>query len=168
MNTIKFTTSYNLKDLYEAQKLAFYLTKPRKIILLLCGIIVLLPPVSHFLKHKPLNLEDFLFIGLAIIFIFYSKITLWVLSYFIYRKNIKYYSRPVQLEFDEDGIRSVSETANTAVKWSNFYKFAVNKEMLLLYTTSQIFNMLPKRAFKSDEEWKKLIELVKQKIKNDK
>ncbi len=54
-------------------------------------------------------------------------------------------------QFDEDGVEWWSEDLHTKSGWSNFLRWQESKSVFLLYPTTRIFNIIPKRAFAPGE-----------------
>jgi hypothetical protein len=51
------------------------------------------------------------------------------------------------------------------VKWGVFIRYGISDDTIILMATPKTMYMLPRRAIQSEEEWVKLIELVKTKVK---
>lgn len=161
---MKFTVKYTLKNLYEAQRRMRQLTKARQIVFILFVVSLFLMPLIRYIEYGLFKTDDLVTVSLGVIFLFYHQIILRISAYYIYRKNLKYYFMSTCFEFDENGVDITSESINSKVKWDGFSKFIVNDKMLLLYTTSQIAVMVPKRIVKSEEDWWDLMELIKNKL----
>ena len=54
-------------------------------------------------------------------------------------------------DISEDGILITMPTAESRMKWDNFVRFLESDDIFVLFHSDLIFNILPKRAFTTDE-----------------
>lgn len=76
------------------------------------------------------------------------------LPYLIHRRV--YYRNPRlngirTVTFDDDGVKSDSETGHIERKWDTFEKFTETDNLFLTYLTQDVVGIVPKRAFPSQE-----------------
>ena len=73
-------------------------------------------------------------------------------------------SSPIEFEFTETGLHTSNEFGNSTRPWSYFIKWKENKELIMLYHSDVLFNMIPKRFFTDPQQ----IETVKSYLENNK
>lgn len=56
-----------------------------------------------------------------------------------------------QFEWDDQFVYFHSQDTEGKMRWSDFTKFKENRNMLLLYHSDSLYNMMPKRCFSSHE-----------------
>jgi hypothetical protein len=59
---------------------------------------------------------------------------------------------PFTLEFSEDEFNLVSPSGNSRIKYAALHKWKMNDQVILLYHSDVIYNLLPARVFSSAEE----------------
>lgn len=64
----------------------------------------------------------------------------------------------------EEGIR-YRGALEGAVPWRMFVRARMDDRTLLIYQAPNLFNLLPRRLFRSDEDWRRARELVREKVK---
>lgn len=64
-------------------------------------------------------------------------------------------------EFADDSIHVSSERGHAKINWSDFHKWKANDKVVLLYQSSLVFNMFPRRAFACDADYQTFSELAK-------
>jgi hypothetical protein len=79
-------------------------------------------------------------------------------------KQSKLSNLATELEFDEQGMASKNELAESKVQWSVYAKYAVNDKVLLLFQSQRMYSFFPKRCF-TDEAWNAFLEIVKRNLK---
>jgi len=57
----------------------------------------------------------------------------------------------ISTDISEDGILITMPTAESRMKWDNFVRFLESDDIFVLFHSDLIFNILPKRAFTTDE-----------------
>ena len=73
-------------------------------------------------------------------------------------------SLPVEFEFTETGVHTSNELGNSTRPWTHFIKWKENKEVIMLYHSDVLFNMIPKRFFTDSQQ----IETFKSFLENNK
>jgi hypothetical protein len=58
-------------------------------------------------------------------------------------------STPFEMELSEEGLSVRGPQGRALIPWNNFLKWAEDREMILLYSSYSVFQMLPKRLFAS-------------------
>jgi hypothetical protein len=67
---------------------------------------------------------------------------------------------PITCEFNEEGIIFKTSSVESNVKWQFYIKFLETKKLFMLYQSHHLFNILPKRAFMSNEQLDQFRELL--------
>ncbi|MFA6286892.1 MAG: YcxB family protein [Opitutaceae bacterium] len=67
---------------------------------------------------------------------------------------------PATFAFTDQGMRVDSVRGHMELPWSDFHKWKANDKVLLLYHSSAIFNMIPRRAFATAADFAAFRELV--------
>ena len=67
-------------------------------------------------------------------------------------KNNKDLSAPFEMELSGEGLSVSNPKGRALIPWSNFQKWAEGREMLLLYRSYLMFQMLPKRLFANESD----------------
>ncbi|MGE5657476.1 MAG: YcxB family protein [Actinomycetota bacterium] len=70
---------------------------------------------------------------------------------------------PISLEVNEERINFKSPAFESNVKWQVYTKFRETKKLFMLYQSHHLFNILPKRAFVSNEQLDQFRELLRTK-----
>ena len=73
-------------------------------------------------------------------------------------------SLPIEYEFTEIGLNTSNEVGNSTLPWTYFIKWKENKELIMLYHSDVLFNMIPKRFFADPQQ----IETVKSFLEKNK
>ena len=68
-----------------------------------------------------------------------------------FKKN-KDLSAPFEMELSEDGLSVSNPKGHALIPWNNFLKWAEGGEMILLYRSYIMFQMLPKRLFARESD----------------
>ncbi|MEG4009861.1 YcxB family protein [Microcoleus sp. Pol11C1] len=68
---------------------------------------------------------------------------------------------PTTLEFNEEGIIYKTFSVESNIKWQLYTKFRETKKLFMLYQFPHVFNILPKRAFMSNEQLDQFRELLR-------
>jgi hypothetical protein len=72
--------------------------------------------------------------------------------------------RAYSVSWDDSGLSLIDETGQSNIRWSDFIKYRGSHELVLLYQSDVMFNMLPKKAFSSDEQFQDFCHFVRTKI----
>ena len=158
----------NLKDYQEANQTHFQ--KMQRLSYIFCwavsvvfSVIGLLIVVDSILLKTGIGLNIIngcLFLALGI---FLNPALNLLQRYMIYKnwKSNPSIREPVNLEVSEEGINSQGATFQSAIKWQIFTKFLESKNLFILYQSNNLFNMIPKRAFSSDEQIEQFRDLLR-------
>lgn len=68
------------------------------------------------------------------------------------------------VEVNEETIKMKNPVFNSSVKWQLYIKAVETKNLFMIYQTKRLFDMIPKRAFSSNEQVEEFRELVRTKI----
>jgi hypothetical protein len=68
----------------------------------------------------------------------------------VYAKNTAMHGK-LSLEASDEGLKFRGPTFSSEVGWSNFCKFFEDERSFVLYKTSQVFNIVPKRELSPDQ-----------------
>ena len=97
-------------------------------------------------------------------FLLFSPAFLFILLFLLYRyvffpkKIKKVFSQqksmqvPFEMEFTEEGLIASNEFGNSTYPWENFLKWKENDDILVIYQSDIMFNIIPKRCFSNDQE----------------
>jgi hypothetical protein len=67
-------------------------------------------------------------------------------------KKHKDLSAPFEMELSEEGLRVSNPKGSAMIPWNNFLKWAEGKDMVLLYRSYIMFQMVPKRLFPRESD----------------
>jgi YcxB-like protein len=71
---------------------------------------------------------------------------------------------PVDLLVSEAGLVATAKGVRTNVEWSRFLRLKEAKNHFLLYTGADLYNIVPKRGFASEEDVDRFRQLATQRI----
>lgn len=54
--------------------------------------------------------------------------------------------------FDDEALEGTSESGHGRLRWADIHSFKENDDMFLIYEARNLYYILPKRAFESDQE----------------
>ena len=74
-------------------------------------------------------------------------------------KQQKTLHEPYDVEITEDYFASTSSLGFSKISWSDFYKYRVGKDLILVYQSEVMFHMFPKRWF-LETDYQKLTEIL--------
>ncbi len=103
----------------------------------------------------------------AIPFAIFGVLAYFALSYGIwlpYRtkkiyKQQKTLQEPYEAELTEEEFVSTNSFGTARIKWADFHKYKVGKDIVLVYQSDLIFHLFPKRWF-SDDDFRKLLQIL--------
>lgn len=75
-------------------------------------------------------------------------------------KQQKSLQEPYDAELSQDEFISSNSLGTARIKWADFHKYKVAKDMILVYQSDLIFHMFPRRWF-NEGEYEKLLEILK-------
>lgn len=154
---MKLKIDYSLNDLYEAHKLHYFSGKLKYYFYFLATICFLSGLLIFFDGYIPLVQ--------ILIIVFLLTYQYWFLRlYTSYQfKRTPYLQGEVTFDFNDEGIVTTASNMNGHIEWSAYTKAVHNNKVLLIYPGYGIYTVIPKRVLQ-EEEWNKLLELVKQKV----
>ncbi len=170
---MKFTVTYTPNDLYEANKLHLQsLMKYKTFFVIIAGLAMGIMGINVVLRAYSREFDVVFFLTLI------GTLTMLICLSYQFGPVARRFSRINfqkskglhvlhEIEINEKGLKAKSEFGSGFTKWESFNKYAYNDKILLVYHTTRIFNMIPRRCIISDDDWSKLIDLVKKKIKCD-
>jgi hypothetical protein len=79
-------------------------------------------------------------------------------------KGLHNLHHPMTVEVNEETIKMKNPVFNSSVKWQLYIKAVETKNLFMIYQTKRLFDMIPKRAFSSNEQVEEFRELVRTKI----
>ncbi len=109
--------------------------------------------------------------SVVLISVFAVFITLQIfLPYLIHRRV--YYRNPRlngmrTVTFDDEGVKSDSETGHVERKWKTFEKFRETNNLFLTYLTRDVVGIVPKRAFPSQDAVAQFRDFLASKVRRD-
>jgi hypothetical protein len=117
------------------------------------------------IKRIPDLFSSVLFLSLPLI-LFNPYFSNPIKDYFLNRfwKKLPNSHHPISLEVNEETLNFKSVTYESSLQWQFFIQAIETKNIFMLYQAKALFNMLPKRAFSSDEQMAEFRELVRTKI----
>ena len=166
---MKFTVNYTLEDYQKAQKLFYKTSKSGWLVRWLIpfigiGLVALI--LSSWLNGGTIysgNL-DIVFLVLGVFYIIFPFVYIKLHTAFLFKKS-RFLQIPHDFDINEEELKISSDLSTGSVKWGVFIRYGINDEMIILMATPRTMYMIPRRAIELEEEWVKLIELVKEKIK---
>jgi hypothetical protein len=72
--------------------------------------------------------------------------------------------RPFSLEITDDGISGESENLQGATPWSDYVRWKEGNGVFLLYWSDVLFQIIPFRFFKDDEQMREFRNILSQKV----
>jgi hypothetical protein len=75
------------------------------------------------------------------------------------------FQQPMELQFTDSHFTAKAESFFYTLAWKDFLKWRKNPEVILLYQTNRLFNVVPTRAFASDGDLQAVIRLLKEKVR---
>lgn len=90
-------------------------------------------------------------LGLLYAFILFAVIPWKVRRIFAQQKTLHV---EYQTAISPEMIESTSENGNMRMRLSDFHKYKVGKDLILLYHSQALFHMFPRRFFASEEDFK--------------
>lgn len=111
------------------------------------GVLLLLAAVILMFGH---NLIEAAFLALMGVYSLYCGFALN--SYFrkLYRNDPRY-KNDITADISEDGIRFVTPTVDSQIKWSGVIRFLESEKIFMLFYAAWSFTVIPKNAFAPGE-----------------
>lgn len=154
---MKFDVNYSFSDFYEAQKLNFF-SSNQKYLVMATGIFII---TVTFMRR--FDLPAYLFLLFGVLILFYPFTFLLLNSYLAFKRAVNLHLAN-EFVVDDNGLKVKNNNEDSTTGWNAFIKQKSNSKVLLLYRTSQLVNIIPKRVL-TEEAWGRLIALAQQNIK---
>jgi len=122
--------------------------------------------VTPLLINRTPDLFGFVWFLSSAILLFNPYFSNPIKNYFLNRhwKNLSNWHHPITIDVDEEKIKSKTVDCESSVQWRLFIKAIETKNLFMLYPAKACFNMIPKRAFSSDQQMDEFRELLRTKI----
>ena len=147
---------------YESLRFWYFLNWIFSILLILLGILSIL-----LLSQKIGVLVSFL-LGCFWLFmgVFVNPYLNLYQRYFVSRtwKSYQALKEAMNVDITQEGLNIKGESFECTSKWKIYTKFMETPKLFMLYQSKNLFNLIPKRAFNSDEEIEEFRELLRTKI----
>jgi len=167
---MKFTINYTIDDYIKAQKL--YSKNSRsgwilRYVVPIIGLALIIVIGANWISGERQSAYGSFSTPLFILGIFYLFLPFIItpLTTRWFYKRSKFLQVPNEMEINETEIKTINSLSSGAIKWELFIKYAYNNDMLILMSTPRTMLMIPHRFVSSEEDWNKLLELAKEKIK---
>ncbi len=100
------------------------------------------------------SLVNAVFLPLLLLLIVMLAVVQYVLLPWQSRRHFREtaaFSDEISVEWDEQQFRLGGKRGNMALAWSDFYRWAENDEMILLYQSHVLYHVVPKAALSQDQ-----------------
>lgn len=170
---IEFQGQYDKDTIFKAVKLANKLSKRNSLIRISLAVLIAVIFVAYFIAV--LNKE-----GLSSFEIFRSGkllITIPILLYFLLQPYISAYQttaslwknptmqKPLNGVISGQGVAYISSsTRRREIDWSKFAKKQVTENLLVLLTADGVLCFFPRHFFKTDNDWRIVVQWVNSKV----
>ena len=151
---MKSTITLTVYDLIEAKKLSI---RPRKpFLIVLCILLALTGCFLVFGVYTAAtqNSSDKSWIW-ALGGILYLGFLYYLIVYDSAKKQFKQskkLSEPFEIEITQDSLKTKASYGEAELKFTDYHKWKFNEQMILLYQSDALFQIIPSRAFSSEEE----------------
>jgi hypothetical protein len=79
-------------------------------------------------------------------------------------KGLPTLHHPITIEVNEEVLKIKTINSESSIQWQLYTKAVETKSLFMLYEAKMLFYMIPKRAFRSDEQVEEFRELLRTKI----
>ncbi len=110
-------------------------------------------------------LAPILFFGLIYAFILFILIPWNARRIFSQQKMLQ---AEYEVAISPEMFEVTSENGTMRIRLSDFYKYKVGKDLVLLYQSQALFHMVPRRFFSSDEDFKTFLSYLEANLGNPK
>ncbi|ARU56118.1 hypothetical protein OLMES_2045 [Oleiphilus messinensis] len=86
-------------------------------------------------------------VGIALYYFWIVR--LWCKRIYRQQRNLQ---TPYELTWDQNRVIMVGEYGESSIPWSNFVKYRENEDLILMYYSDALYNLVTKRSFDSLEE----------------
>jgi hypothetical protein len=147
MKKVTILTQLTLQDFVSANYALLLQKKSTKLLLLVAMLMILLPAILAITGTAPYNwIQSLIGIGLIGFYILSSYLTA--------RKNyqsIPGISEPLTYEFSNDKLVCIGPASSSESDWTKVHRVSETKNCLLIWRSSQVVNVLPKRNITADQ-----------------
>ncbi len=154
---------YNLDDFMQAQRLHARqgaASASTRIFVVLLAVLFYMALISLVLLGRLDWAYLLVPLALLLVFLLYQ----YLYRPFLLRRTFKKHqdlSAPFEMEISEQGLSVSNPKGSALIPWTNFVKWAEGQEMILLYRSYILFQMLPKRLFASESDLQYLREQLR-------
>jgi YcxB-like protein len=157
---MKIKGQYQWTDYLATQLVHAQTSRFAKIFIFFCGMLVFSSMLYLFFNMGDQKIEDiipillFLLVFVLVFFIspiFYRKVVLpkQVKQAFAQQKNL---SLPFEIEFTETGMNFSNAIGNNTWTWEYFTKWNENEDIIVLYQSDNVIQMIPKRLLVDQQQ----------------
>jgi len=83
-------------------------------------------------------------------------------------KSNEAFQNPISGIVSNQGIRMTGTNFTSEVSWELYRTYKISSDMVILYQSSFSYNVFPKSLFQSEDDWETFVELVEEKIPENK
>jgi len=96
----------------------------------------------------------------------YLTVYLWIIPYQAKKqyRELKSIQSEIQIKIDNNGFKIESTTGKSELDWGHFKKWAYNKNIIIMYITSRMFYILPRRAIDNEEQLNNILTILNNNI----
>jgi hypothetical protein len=99
-------------------------------------------------------------LGVALFFLYFLQVWKWRR---IYRRS-PYLQETISGSLSDQTFLAQTATAQTDTPWDSFIKAKIGRELVLLYRSPVLTNIVSKQFFLSDDDWQLAVKLIRKKI----
>jgi len=123
----------------------------RPIFTILIGLILALVAILALIEPQALdNPMLFALGGVAVVLMLMIRLVVPFHARRHYRQSAALRDE-IEAEWNEKGIRFSSAHGNSNFAWNEFYRWAENESLILLYQSQMLYNIIPKRVLRQGE-----------------
>jgi Ca2+/Na+ antiporter len=151
---IQIKGQYTLDDLKKAQQLHARQTAASygtRIFLVLLAVLFYISLIFLVLLGRLHWLYLLAPLALLLVFLLFQYVYKPFMLGRMFKKN-KDLSAPFEMQLSDEGLSVSNPKGRALIPWNNFQKWAEDKDMVLLYRSYIMFQMLPKRLFATESD----------------
>ena len=122
--------------------------------------IALFALIALWLLWKGASWQDWLMAAFAIYMILILAVYVPFRGRRHFRQN-KGLSEPMNVEVRDDGIFFANTNSSGLLPWGHIHKWRTNNRITLIYRTSNMFHLIPKEFFSSDDEYHAFVQTLR-------
>jgi hypothetical protein len=148
-------------DYVQAQYLHFRLRPLTKLLLVVLSVLLVVVSLHQIIILQDIKITGFSIILLAVGVYYAIVFGAWL----PYRTKKIYWQQkalqePFVAEISSDEFVSTNSIGTARLRWKDFHKYKVGKNLILVYQSDAIFHMFPRRWF-GEGEYETLLEILK-------